>query len=141
MCRAQINTRNQTVSTNTKMGKSLLIAIPSYNDRIFPRFDQAHYFHFAKINLAQRTIETMTTHRWPTQEQDVCCWLVKMGVQGVLCSGIHHRHQIRFQQAGIWLVWGLSGNIESTLQHWLKDQPAMVNKNRHAGFDHTDLSL
>lgn len=141
MSSVQRHSRNQTVSTDTKTVKSIMIAIPSYNDRIFPRFDQANEFCFAEINLKERSIETMTTHQCPVLEHDMCCWLHKMGVKGVICSGIHHHHQVKFQQIGLWLIWGMSGNIKLTLQQWLKDQPAMVNKNQHAGFDQTDLNL
>ncbi|MBW2185182.1 MAG: hypothetical protein JRG71_01900 [Deltaproteobacteria bacterium] len=139
MCSVEFHTRSQTVSTDAKTANTIIIAIPSYGDRIFPRFDQAHEFNFAEINLKKRSIETMTTHLCPAQENDMCCWLHKMSVKGVICSGIHHHHQVKFQQIGIWLVWGMSGNIKSTLQQWLKDQPAMVNKNQHIGFDQTKM--
>lgn len=141
MCSTQLHARNQSKFTSVKTGKSLLIAIPSYDDRIFPRFDQAHEFYFAEINLEQRSIETMATQLCPTHEHDTCCWLHKMGVNGVICSGIHHHHQVKLQQIGIWLVWGMSGNIKSTLQQWLKDQPAMVNKNLRLGFDQTETLI
>jgi len=127
------------VSTEKDMGQSIIIAIPSYDERIFPRFDQAHEFYFAEVNLNTHIIEAITTHSCPAQEHDTCSWLHKMGVKGIICSGIHHHHQLKFQQAGIWVVWGMSGDIKSTLQQWLKDQPAMVNKNQHTRFDHTDI--
>lgn len=135
MCSAQLHTRNQAVSTTAKPGKPLLIAIPNYDDRIFPRFDQAHTFYFAEIDLQQRRIESLTAHECPTLECDVCDWLQRMGVKGVICSGIHHHHQAKFQHIGIWLEWGRSGEIKSTLQQWLKEQPAMVNKNQQDRFD------
>ena len=139
MCSVHVDTRKQTVSISPRTEQSIIVAIPSYDDRIFPRFDQAHEFYFAEINLKTHIIEAISAQPCPAQEQDVCYWLSKMGVKGIICSGIHHHHQVKFQQAGIWVVWGMSGNIKSTLQQWLKDQPAMVAKSQYTRLDHTDL--
>ena len=118
-----------------KAGNTLIIAIPSYADRIFPRFDQAREFFFAEINLKQRRIETLTVHPCPAPAHDLCRWLSDQGVSGVMCSGIHQHHQIQLQKLGIWLTWGMTGNIELMLQHWLQNEHTMVEESQQGNFN------
>ena len=120
----------QTSPKTGKMRNTLIIAIPSYADRIFPRFDQAHEFYFAKINQKQRCIEALTVRPCPAQTQVLCRWLSDQGVNGVMCSGIHQHHQVQLQRLGIWLTWGISGNIELKLQHWLKKEFTTVEESQ-----------
>ena len=49
-------------------------------------------------------------------------WLSELGTHGVICSGIHQHHQLQLQQLGIWLIWGVSGEIESVLEDWLNSE-------------------
>lgn len=100
---------------------SLLIAIPNYDCRVFPRFDQAREFYFAQVNLEQQRIVSLDCHRYPQHHAQRCRWLQEQGIQGVICSGIHRHHQLQLQHYGIWLNWGITGEIEAVLQHWLQE--------------------
>lgn len=55
----------------------------------------------------------------PEENEDVCEWLERQGVQGVLCSGIPQRFQVRLDQHGIWAEWGQAGQVEDVIRHWL----------------------
>ncbi len=122
-----MNNDGQKHDANQSSTHRTLIAIPSYGDRVLPRFDQVGEFYFAQVDLAQNTIISVTAHNPPDKLQDVGGWLSKQGVDGVICSGIHQRHQVQLQQLGIWLQWGVAGNIETVLQHWLQEQTNTVD--------------
>jgi predicted Fe-Mo cluster-binding NifX family protein len=95
------------------------IAIPSYDRRVSPRFDQAREFHIAAIDLRHRQCRKLSTLVCPQPPYTIGDWLSELGTHGVICSGIHQHHQHQLQQLGIWLIWGVSGEIMTVLEDWL----------------------
>ncbi|MCD6527635.1 MAG: hypothetical protein J7K75_11660 [Desulfuromonas sp.] len=99
---------------------NILIAIPSYNQRVSPRFDQAREFHLATVDLRQQRCLQISTQDCSQPPDKICTWLNRFGVHGVICSGIHQKHQLQLHELGIWLTWGISGDIKQVLDHWLE---------------------
>jgi len=106
-----------------------IIAIPCYTDRVLPRFDKAHEFLLANVDLGNKKINSQSIRTSPVDLQALPHWLAEQGVEGVLCSGIHQQQQIELHQAGIWLTWGVAGKLSTVLQQWLEDQTVMSGKN------------
>ncbi|WP_321529866.1 NifB/NifX family molybdenum-iron cluster-binding protein [uncultured Desulfuromonas sp.] len=100
--------------------ETIRIAIPSYDGRVSPRFDQAREFHIADIDLRHRQCRELRALVCPQPPYTIVDWLSELGTHGVICSGIHQHHQLQLQQLGIWLIWGVSGEIGSGLDHWLQ---------------------
>lgn len=107
----------------------IIIAIPCYTDRVLPRFDQAHEFLLANVDLDNKQVNSQTVLTSPVDVQGLAQWLAEQGVAGVLCSGIHQQQQIELQKLGIWLTWGVAGKLNVVLQQWLQDQQVMLRKN------------
>lgn len=100
--------------------ETIRIAIPSYDRRVSPRFDQAREFHIADIDLRHRQCRELSALVCPQPPYMIGDWLSELGTHGVICSGIHQHHQHQLLQLGIWLIWGISGEIDSILDHWLQ---------------------
>lgn len=97
----------------------MVVAIPSYNGRVFPRFEHAEEFHLAQVCLSRATVTTIDVVTFDGCG-DIGAWLCRQNVKVVLCSGINQRQQILLQQAGIKLRWGFSGEVNAVLQQWLQ---------------------
>ncbi|MDY0191402.1 MAG: NifB/NifX family molybdenum-iron cluster-binding protein [Desulfuromonas sp.] len=104
----------------------IIIAIPCYTDRVLPRFDQAHKFLLANVDLHNKQVNSQTVLTSPVDVHGLARWLAEQEVSGVICSGIHQQQQIELQKLGIWLTWGVAGNLQTVLQHWLQDQQVML---------------
>ncbi len=104
-----------------------IIAIPCYTDRVLPRFDQAHEFLLANVDLEKKQVNSQTVLTSSVEVQGLAQWLAQQGVTGVLCAGIHQKQQVELQQLGIWLTWGVAGNLTIVLQQWLQDQQVMLS--------------
>lgn len=103
------------------------IAIPSYDGRVFPRFDGASSFCFFEVDRLSGAY-TLTEHVTCPQGEEVCAWLAQRQVEGVICSGIQREYQLKLDRAGIWLCWGISGPITQALKQWLRQQsPQMLD--------------
>jgi predicted Fe-Mo cluster-binding NifX family protein len=103
--------------------RHILIAVPSYENRVMPRFGQARKFHFARVDArASRVIELVPNPLPPLASIfQAILWLAQNGVQGVVCAGIHPRFQAALHDANIWVCWGYRGEISSVIQQWLAD--------------------
>jgi predicted Fe-Mo cluster-binding NifX family protein len=98
---------------------SIHIAIPCYAGRVFPRFDGASTFCFFEIDPLSG-VHTLIRQEACPQGEEVCSWLAQQKVEGVICSGIQREYQIRLEQLGIWLCWGISGPINQAIGHGLE---------------------
>ena len=106
--------------TSDMMTNPVRIAIPCYDGRVFPRFDGANTFCIYSVDLQQGTFNLTERVTCPEGTQ-VCDWLARLQIQGVICSGIQREYQIQLDRAGIWLNWGVSGPITQALARWLQD--------------------
>ncbi len=97
------------------------VAVPCYGERVFPRFGQARVFCFAEIDPSGKTPHRLQLRLWPSsQEPQVAHWLRDQGIGGVLCGGIHPRYQAALGSQGIWVVWGVRGEVGAILQEWVE---------------------
>jgi predicted Fe-Mo cluster-binding NifX family protein len=103
----------------SNMVPDIIVAIPCYGKRVLPRFDQAHDFLLAEIDQQSNLVINTTNMHCPLPAQQVVTWLVDQGVSGVICAGIPQQHQLQLHQKGLWLTWGVSGEIIPQLQLWL----------------------
>lgn len=101
----------------------ILIAVPSYENRIMPRFGQAGEFHLAEVDASAGRILSLHRHPLPASASSfqAISWLAQNGVQGVICAGIHPRFQTALHSENIWVCWGYRGVIASVIQQWLTD--------------------
>lgn len=97
-----------------------IVAIPCYADRVLPRFDQAHQFLVANIDLNLKSITSQEILNCTVPAPKLASWLAEQGVNGVLCSGIHQQYQLQLQRLGLWLTWGVAGELNTVLQNWLQ---------------------
>ena len=103
--------------------RRIRIAVPSYENRVMPRFGQAREFHLAEVDASAGSI--LSLHRHPLPESassfQAIFWLAQNGVQGVVCAGIHPRFQTALHSENLWVCWGYQGEVESVIQQWLTD--------------------
>ena len=119
----------------TNDANTTVVAIPSYENRIFPRLDGAHQFHMIRLDNVHRDIVAVDIAHY--QESDyltMAQWLKDRGVTVVICSGINQQQQGQLKQFGIDISWGNSGENMTVLQTWLKcEYPAVKMSPRHDG--------
>lgn len=116
-----------------------MIAVPSYENRVMPRFGQAKEFHFADIDATTGKIIELRVHQLPASllNFQTIPWLVQHEVQGVICAGIHPRFQSALQSEDIWVCWGYIGEVVSVIKQWIADgmlvsrQEPVVNMHDH----------
>lgn len=102
------------------------IAIPCYDGRVFPRFDGATRFCFFDVDPHSGT-NVLKEQAVCPEGSDVCDWLAQQEVEGVICSGIQREFQLKLDQLGIWLYWGISGPTSQAIKQWLKRQPPLTH--------------
>ena len=103
--------------------RRILIAVPSYENRVMPRFGQAREFHLVKLGASAGKILSLHRHPLPASASSfqAISWLAQNDVQGVVCAGIHPRFQIALHNEHIWVCWGYRGEVASVIQQWLAD--------------------
>lgn len=99
--------------------KTVHIAIPCYDGRVFPRFDGASTFSMLEADFSSGTYR-FTEERVCPQGEDACTWLAQQKVHGVICSGIQREYQVKLDRLGIWLLWGVSGPITEAIKQFLQ---------------------
>lgn len=114
---------------------SVRIAIPCYDGRVFPRFDAASTFCFFEVDRASGEYSLKERLTCPDDET-VCAWLARHQTEEVICSGIQREYQLKLDQLGIWLSWGISGPISQAIKQWLQHQPLNTRtaKGQDGGF-------
>ncbi|MGM0416207.1 MAG: NifB/NifX family molybdenum-iron cluster-binding protein [Thermodesulfobacteriota bacterium] len=100
---------------------SVHIAVPCYDGRIFPRFDGASTFCFFEVDQ-DTGAHTLKEQEMCPEKDEVCDWLARHRVEGVICSGIQRNYQVKLDRLGIWLCWGISGPISQAIKQWLQHQ-------------------
>lgn len=112
----------------------LRIAIPYYGQRIMPRFGLARQFCLITADLQQGRIDNLIEARWdPVQEPSVARWLRRNAVAGVICDGIHPRFQTALKTEGLWILWGIWGELDEVLQRWLDGNLPLANAESLSG--------
>ncbi|MDY0212885.1 MAG: NifB/NifX family molybdenum-iron cluster-binding protein [Desulfuromonadaceae bacterium] len=106
--------------------KTVHIAIPCYDGRVFPRFDGASTFRMFDADFDSATYAFKEERVCP-QGEDICTWLAQQQVHGVVCSGIQREYQIKLDQLGIWLIWGVSGPITEAIKKCLQQNTEGVS--------------
>jgi predicted Fe-Mo cluster-binding NifX family protein len=103
--------------------RHILIAVPSYENRVMPRFGQAREFHFAEVDALGGRVVALRLNPLPPSASSLqaITWLAQNGVQGVVCAGIHPRFQTALHCENIWVCWGYRGEVSSVIQQWLVD--------------------
>ncbi|MDY0270055.1 NifB/NifX family molybdenum-iron cluster-binding protein [Trichloromonas sp.] len=108
------------MNSNAASGQPVRIAIPAYGSRIMPRFGQAREFFFAEIDPVSRSLQQLQPRLWDLySDPPVVRWLVREGVDAVLCGGIHPRFQIALVSEGVEIHWGFRGEVEEVVRAWL----------------------
>ncbi|MEZ4598494.1 MAG: NifB/NifX family molybdenum-iron cluster-binding protein [Syntrophotaleaceae bacterium] len=98
---------------------SLRIAIPSNGRRIMPRFGLARDFFL--VDIKDDRLSNLRACRWePALEPSVARWLHRLKVDGVICDGIHPRFQSALKAEGLWVFWGIWGDIDDVLRRFLE---------------------
>ncbi|MDY0212707.1 MAG: NifB/NifX family molybdenum-iron cluster-binding protein [Desulfuromonadaceae bacterium] len=105
--------------------KTVHIAIPCYDSRVFPRFDGASTFCVFDADFDSGTYSFKEERVCP-QGEDTCTWLAQQHINGVVCSGIQREYQIKLDRLGIWLVWGVSGPLTQAISQCLRQPPEKV---------------
>jgi len=101
----------------------LSVAVPCYGNRVLPRFGQAREFFFAEVDPGDGILYKLQRASWDLyQEPQLARWLKRVGIDAVLCGGIHPRFQLALHAEGIQVVWGFRGEVEEVLQRWLKEK-------------------
>lgn len=98
----------------------LRLALPCYENRVLPRFGAARTFVIADLRRDASAPPACIRKAWdPQGDPPLPAWLRQLGVEGVLCGGIHPRFQTALEAECLWVVWGFRGEIETVLQEWL----------------------
>lgn len=117
------------------LSETYRLALPCYKNRVMPRFGIARAFIFADIESETKQITGTIEQSWePNQGSDLPTWLQQKQVTGILCGGIHPRFQIALEAAGIWVVWGFRGEIDSILHQWLTSDTPETLPEQNYGF-------
>lgn len=111
------------------------LALPCYENRIMPRFGIARSFVLVDIQDHDNRIEKVTRHTWePDTVPNLPNWLRQQHVDGILCGGIHPRFQIALEAAGLWVIWGFRGDIDTVLNQWMDSDNRQTMLNEYNSF-------
>lgn len=90
------------------------VAIPTFGDRVSPRFDCAQAFLVVTINDSQPVErEELSASNWPPHER--INRMVELGVDTVVCGGIDCWSAESLESAGITIYGWITGEIEEAL--------------------------
>lgn len=108
--------------------RMLNIAIPCYGSRVMPRFGLAREFYLISINSQTSQVADLKQAKWdPKTEPSVAHWLRELEANGVICDGIHPRFQTALKSEGLWVLWGIWGEVAEVLDQWLAGQLPLPN--------------
>ncbi len=91
------------------------VAVPTFGDRVSPRFDCAASFLVLTVDcgeIVQR--EEVSAAQWPPHER--VNYLVRRGVDVVICGGIDRWSAASLGSVGITLYGWVAGSIEESLE-------------------------
>jgi len=103
------------------------IAVPSYENRVMPRFGHAREFHIAvaDIKIAEIVEIQKCISDYPSAFSTIE-WLHRQEIDTLLCSGIHPRFQEALRANNIHVYWGYRGEVNDVIHQWLSgDYPDM----------------
>ncbi|MBI5440624.1 MAG: NifB/NifX family molybdenum-iron cluster-binding protein [Deltaproteobacteria bacterium] len=103
--------------------RPLNVGIPIYAGRVLPRFGVAREFLVASIERGTAKLVTIQTCRWrePSPE-GIGAWLRSLGVEWVVCGGIHPRFLVALEAEGLRVVWGQRGPADEVLRQWARGE-------------------
>jgi len=97
-----------------------VIAIPYYEALRQPSGGLARIFFIAHVRLPDGTLQELHMAVWnPKTEPVIHDWLIKLGVQGILCSDFDISADEVLNGGDVWVKGGLSGDVEAMLSQWL----------------------
>ncbi len=101
----------------------ILIAVPSYENRVMPRFGQAREFHLAELDASACRI--LSLHRYPLPASvssfQAISWLAQNTVQGVVCAEFIRVFRPLLHNEKHLGVLGYRGEVASVIHQWLAD--------------------
>lgn len=102
------------------------IAIPTFGDRVSPRFDCAQSFLLVTLDGGQpgERVKLMTSD-WASHER--IGKLLELGVDTVVCGGIDRRSAESLESAGIAVHAWVAGEIDDALQTLIGTAPSFPN--------------
>jgi predicted Fe-Mo cluster-binding NifX family protein len=97
------------------------IGIPTFGDRVSPRFDCAQAVLVVTIEAEQvKKREMLGTSSWTSTER--IDRLVELDISAVICGGIDRWSAESLDSAGITVYPGLAGKIEDALTAFLRGE-------------------
>jgi predicted Fe-Mo cluster-binding NifX family protein len=91
------------------------IAVPLFGEEVSPRFGFSTQLLVANIDEAGVQVEgiqelaNMRPWQWPD-------YLATLGIEKLICGGMHPRFQVEMQRRGIEVIWGVIGPVADALE-------------------------
>lgn len=98
------------------------VAVPVCGQRVLARLCWATVFCVAQVDPAGGAAQLVQSRvREPAEQAPLLRWLWGLGVEGVVCGGIHFRYRVALEAEGLWAVSGYRGEAQEVLEQRLRE--------------------